>query len=207
MIKIMSRVLGMISTNCYLLVNPENSESIIVDPADSPELVEELVVKSESKPQAILLTHGHFDHVGAALALKDMYGIKIYASKDEEMLLASPDINLSGAYGMNISFKADEWLRDGQEIDIAGFHIKAIHTPGHTAGSMCYYIEDEKTLMSGDTLFECSVGRTDFPTSSGAAMNASLRDKLAVLPDDVDVFPGHGEFTTIGYEKINNPFM
>jgi len=207
MLKIMSRVLGMVSTNCYLLINSDTHECIIVDPADRPELIEEMVKKAESKPQAILLTHGHFDHVGAAEALRDSYGIKIYAAKEEQKLLESPEINLSAPYGMNISFAADEWLSDGQKLDIAGFHIKAIHTPGHTAGSMCYYLEEEKTLMSGDTLFACSVGRTDFPTSSGAAMNASLRDKLSKLPDDVDVFPGHGEFTTIGFEKMNNPFM
>lgn len=207
MIKIMSRVLGMVSTNCYLLINPDNNESIIVDPADSPDLIKEMVEKSDTTPKAILLTHGHFDHVGAALDLKNSYGIKIYASKHEEKLLASPDINLSGEYGMNISIVADVLLEDEEELNLAGFAIKAIHTPGHTAGSMCYYIADEDMLISGDTLFAYSIGRTDFPTSSSSDMMTSLRDKLAHLPKDTDVFPGHGECTTIGFELENNPYM
>ena len=207
MIKIMSRVLGMVSTNCYLLINPDNNESIIVDPADSPDLIKEMVEKSDTTPKAILLTHGHFDHVGAALELKSTYGIKIYASRHEEKLLASPDINLSSEYGMNISIVADVLLEDGEELNLAGFAIKAIHTPGHTAGSMCYYFAEESMLISGDTLFAYSIGRTDFPTSSSSDMMTSLRDKLAHLPKDTDVFPGHGECTTIGFELENNPYM
>ena len=102
---------------------------------------------------------------------------------------------------------ADVLHNDGDILELAGLKIKAIHTPGHTAGGTCYYIESDKTLMSGDTLFAGSVGRTDYPTASSAAMMESLHDKLCKLPDDTDVYPGHGEFTTIGYEKQNNPFM
>ena len=166
-----------------------------------------MVVRSASRPQAILLTHGHFDHIGAANEVREHYGIKVYASCDEEKLLASPARNLSNAYGMSLRVTADVLHNDGDILELAGLKIKAIHTPGHTAGGTCYYIESDKTLMSGDTLFAGSVGRTDYPTASSAAMMESLHDKLRKLPDDTDVYPGHGEFTTIEYEKQNNPFM
>lgn len=201
MIKIESRVLGPVATNCYLIINLDNNESIIVDPADSPESIYDMVVRSASRPQAILLTHGHFDHIGAANEVREHYGIKIYASCDEEKLLASPARNLSNAYGMSLRVTADVLHNDGDILELAGLKIKAIHTPGHTAGGTCYYIESDKTLMSGDTLFAGSVGRTDYPTASSAAMMESLHDKLCKLPDDTDVYPGHGEFTTIGYES------
>ena len=155
----------------------------------------------------VLYTHGHFDHIGAANEVREHYGIKIYASCDEEKLLASPARNLSNAYGMSLRVIAEELHNEGDILELAGLKIKAIHTPGHTAGGTCYYIESDKTLMSGDTLFAGSVGRTDYPTASSAAMMESLHDKLCKLPDDTDVYPGHGEFTTIGYEKQNNPFM
>lgn len=207
MIRIESRVLGPVETNCYLIINTDNNESVIVDPADSPELIYDMVVRSSSTPQAILLTHGHFDHITAADAVREKYGIPIYASKDEEKLLASPARNLSNAYGMNLRVTADILHEDGDILNIAGLNICAIHTPGHTAGGTCYYIESDGILISGDTLFAGSVGRTDYPTASSAALMESLHDKLCVLPDDTDVYPGHGEFTTIGYEKQNNPFM
>lgn len=207
MIKIESRVLGMVATNCYLIVNTDNGESIIVDPADSPQAIYDMVVRSSSKPQAVLLTHGHFDHIGAAEAVKDTYGIKIYASEKEKELLVSQSMNLSEAYGMNLSIRADEWLKDGDELDLAGIRINVLHTPGHTAGGVCYYIRDAHILISGDTLFSGSVGRTDFPTSSSSDLLASLHDKLCMLPDETVVYPGHGESTTIGDEKRYNPFM
>lgn len=152
MIKIESRVLGPVATNCYLIINLDNNESIIVDPADSPESIYDMVVRSASRPQAILLTHGHFDHIGAANEVREHYGIKIYASCDEEKLLASPARNLSNAYGMSLRVIADVLHNDGDILELAGLKIKAIHTPGHTAGGTCYYIESDKTLMSGDTL-------------------------------------------------------
>ena len=147
MIKIESRVLGPVATNCYLIINLDNNESIIVDPADSPESIYDMVVRSASRPQAILLTHGHFDHIGAANEVREHYGIKIYASCDEEKLLASPARNLSNAYGMSLRVTADVLHNDGDILELAGLKIKAIHTPGHTAGGTCYYIESDKTLM------------------------------------------------------------
>ena len=206
MIKIESRVLGPVATNCYLIINLDNNESIIVDPADSPESIYDMVVRSASRPQAILLTHGHFDHIGAANEVREHYGIKIYASCDEEKLLASPARNLSNAYGMSLRVTADVFHNDGDILELAGLKIKAIHTPGHTAGSCCYYLPEEEILFSGDTLFAQSVGRTDFPTGSGTDMQASVKRLLKELPETTRVCPGHNEETTIGYEKRYNPF-
>ena len=207
MIKIESRVLGPVATNCYLIINLDNNESIIVDPADSPESIYDMVVRSASKPQAILLTHGHFDHIGAANEVREHYGIKIYASCDEEKLLASPARNLSNAYGMSLKVTADVLHNDGDILELAGLKIKAIHTPGHTKGSCCYYIEEEDVLFSGDTVFYGSVGRTDFPGGSTADIVRSLHKLVDSLPEETEVFPGHDASTTIGYEKRYNPFV
>ena len=207
MIKIESRVLGPVATNCYLIINLDNNESIIVDPADSPESIYDMVVRSASRPQAILLTHGHFDHIGAANEVREHYGIKIYASCDQEKLLASPARNLSNAYGMSLRVIADVLHNDGDILELAGLKIKAIHTPGHTPGGCCYYMEQEGVLFSGDTLFQTSVGRSDFPGGSASALVRSVKEKLLVLPEETHVYPGHMEETTIGYEKLHNPFI
>ena len=205
--KVESIVLGSIGTNCYIVTNEETKECFAVDMAECPQEYVNYIKNNGLEMKALFLTHGHFDHIGAANEVREHYGIKIYASCDEEKLLASPARNLSNAYGMSLKVTADVLHNDGDILELAGLKIKAIHTPGHTAGGTCYYIESDKTLMSGDTLFAGSVGRTDYPTASSAAMMESLHDKLCKLPDDTDVYPGHGEFTTIGYEKQNNPYM
>ena len=206
-LKVEQYVVGPVQTNCYFAVNDETKEMILIDPGANADRLIQIIEEEKLNPVAILLTHGHFDHIGAANEVREHYGIKIYASCDEEKLLASPARNLSNAYGMSLRVTADVLHNDGDILELAGLKIKAIHTPGLTAGETCYYIESDKTLMSGDTLFAGSVGRTDYPTASSAAMMESLHDKLCKLPDDTDVYPGHGEFTTIGYEKQNNPFM
>ena len=207
MIKIESRVLGPVATNCYLIINLDNNESIIVDPADSPESIYDMVVRSASRPQAILLTHGHFDHIMAADAVRDKYGVKVYASCDEKNTLEQPHINLGEAYGLKLSVKADVWHKDGEILKLAGFDIEALHTPGHTEGGSCYYVREIGVLFSGDTLFCGSVGRTDFPGGSMSEIVRSIKEKVMVLPDDTKVYPGHGEGTSVGYERVNNPFL
>ena len=110
-------------------------------------------------------------------------------------------------YGRGYTFSGAEYLKDGQAITIAGFEIHVIHTPGHTAGGCCYYIPAENVLISGDTLFHASIGRTDLPTGSSSQLVRSVREKLLVLPEETRVYPGHMEETTIGYEKKYNPFV
>lgn len=203
---IQQRVLGMVSTNVYVCMHAETKEAFIVDPADDADEIIRLISAMGAKPCAILLTHGHFDHIGAADALRKRYEIPVYAEEHEKELLASPALNLSGGWADSLTLTADHLLKDGDMLNIAGFTIRVLHTPGHTPGGCCYELVGEDILFSGDTLFYMSVGRTDFPGSSGAAMRMSLHRLLEELSEDTQVLPGHGESTTIGYEKRNNPY-
>lgn len=200
-------VLGPVQTNCYFLINEDTKEVLIVDPADRAQKIIEWINSEGLKPTAILLTHGHFDHIMGVAGVKKEYNIPIYASKDEVEVLADPQINVSTIMGAYLSMKADKLFSDGDVLELAGMKLKVISTPGHTIGSVCFYMEEEKVLISGDTLFEASVGRSDFPTGSSRQLIESIKTRLFVLPDDTDVFPGHGGTTSIAYEKAHNPFI
>lgn len=199
-------VLGMVSTNTYLVKNQDTGELLIIDPADAAGRIQEKIGRMEGRPAAILLTHGHFDHMLAADALRSAYDIPVYACIQEKNLLKNARYNLSASWASPHVMEADRYLADGETFREAGFEIRLLHTPGHTEGSCCYYLPEEAVLFSGDTLFAGSVGRTDFPTSSGADMRKSLQRLLSELPADTRVCPGHGEETTIAYEKRYNPF-
>ena len=199
-------VLGMVSTNTYLVKNQDTGELLIIDPADAAGRIQEKIGQMEGRPAAILLTHGHFDHMLAADALRSAYDIPVYAGIQEKDLLKNARYNLSASWASPHVMEADRYLADGETFREAGFEIRLLHTPGHTEGSCCYYLPEEAVLFSGDTLFAGSVGRTDFPTSSGADMRKSLQRLLSELPADTRVCPGHGEETTIAYEKRYNPF-
>ena len=207
MYKIDSRILGMVGTNCYLLCNMDIKECVLIDPADSQDEISRMIDESGCSLKGILLTHGHFDHIMAADAVRDKYGVKVYASCDEKNTLEQPHINLGEAYGLKLSVKADVWHKDGEILKLAGFDIEALHTPGHTEGGSCYYIREIGVLFSGDTLFCGSVGRSDFPGGSMSEIVRSIKEKVMVLPDDTKVYPGHGEGTSVGYERENNPFL
>lgn len=156
--------------------------------------------------EAILLTHGHFDHIGGAAELKKASGTKVYALAEEKKVCRTPELNLSAQMPPVVTIEADEWLTDGQTVETAGISFQVIATPGHTVGGCCYYCKEGGFLFSGDTLFEESVGRTDFPTGSMSSLVRSVKEKLFVLPEDTKVYPGHGDITTIGREKQYNPY-
>lgn len=215
-IKIGRMVLGVCQTNCYFLYRDGEHEAIVVDPADRGANIYGALQKNGFRVAGILLTHGHFDHIwgldglrDAANAAADAEGldaVKAYAFEGERELLKSARLNISEEAGRACETYADVYVKDGDEISLAGMSCRAIATPGHTAGGVCYYFEEAGILVSGDTLFAESVGRTDFPTGSMGTLVRSIKDKLFVLPEDTRVYPGHGESTTIGYEKENNPF-
>ncbi|MCI9389121.1 MAG: MBL fold metallo-hydrolase [Lachnospiraceae bacterium] len=198
---------GMVMTNCYGLLNTQTKEMILVDPGDSPEVIGRMVEELEGKPVAIFLTHGHYDHILALEAVKEKYQIPVYASKEEEELLGDVSLNLTGQVRRPMTVRPETLVSDLEKFIVAGFSVQAIHTPGHTKGSVCYYFPEESLLVSGDTLFHGSVGRTDLPTGSTAQMMESLKRLLETLPEETDVLPGHEAATTIGYEKRYNPFV
>ncbi len=200
------KVVGAVQTNCYFLYNEETKDCVIFDPGDQAEELINYVRKKELIPQAIYLTHGHFDHIMAAERLREEFGIKIYASEAEQELIMDTKQNVSAMFGRPVSLQPDEGLSDGQELTVLGQTMRCILTPGHTCGGMCYYFPKEGILFSGDTLFQQSVGRTDFPTGSMSQLIRSVREALFVLPDIVRVYPGHGMMTTIQEEKLLNPY-
>lgn len=205
-IKVGRLVLSVCATNCYFIYHEGKKKVIFIDPGDQGDYIYNQLKNNGFEVEAILLTHGHFDHIWGASALRRLSGAKIYALDKEEELLISEDLNCSEIAGRSCILKADEFFKDGDELDFLGFNIKVLATPGHTQGSCCFYLPDDKVLISGDTLFEESVGRTDLPTGSMSELKRSIIDKIAPLPDDVIVYPGHGSYTTIENERKYNPF-
>ena len=205
--KIEKFVLGSMGTNCYLIINEETKELVIIDPATCPDYVVSHIKSNGYLPKAIFLTHAHFDHVMGIDGWVKEFAIPVYLHEDEKKVLEDPELNLSGVFGASYSYSDVKCLKDGQEMDIAGFTFKIIHTPGHTSGGCCYYCAEEVILISGDTLFYHSVGRSDFPTGSMGTLVRSIKEKLFCLPDDVMVYPGHDDATCIGDEKKYNPFV
>lgn len=206
-IKIGRMMLGVCQTNCYFVYREGSSKVIFIDPADYGEQIFKAMKDNGFEVAAILLTHGHFDHIWGCSRLRQLTSAPVYAYEGEEKVLLSADLNVSAGAGRACTVKANTLLKDGEEVTVEGMTFKLIATPGHTQGSCCYYFEEANMLISGDTLFEESVGRTDLPTGSMSTLVRSIKDKLFVLPDDTVVYPGHGDSTTIEHEKKYNPFI
>lgn len=205
--KIERFVLGSFGTNVYVAVNEETKEAVIIDPATFPDYVCSHIKEEGWKIRAVLLTHGHIDHIGGVDAVLKEFPVPVYAHAMELEVLKNVHENLSVMFGAAYTFEKAVGLRDGEILSTAGFEFRIIHTPGHTKGGCCYYEKDENVLFSGDTLFMQSVGRTDFPTGSTSILIRSIREKLLILPEETKVYPGHMEETTIGFEKERNPFI
>lgn len=199
-------MMGMCQTNCYFIYREGESKVIFIDPADQGKIIHDKLKEKGFEVEAILLTHGHFDHIMGCKELRDLSGAKIYAPEADKVLLQDPYVNVSASWAKPYTLEADEYLKDGQKLAFGDKVCKMIETPGHTIGSCCYYFEEDGVLISGDTLFQESVGRTDLPTGSMAKQKRSIEEKLMTLPDEVRVYPGHGGTTTIGYERQYNPF-
>lgn len=193
-------------SNTYIVI--DNKDCLIVDPGKAYDGLVRFIEKNELTPKGILLTHGHCDHIRGVDILVNAYHIPVYISFYDEELLKDPRKNLSAYMPEDecvVSAKAT-MVSNGDKITLLNEPIEVIETPFHTKGSVCYYLKDSRLLFSGDTLFKLSIGRDDFPHSSPKDKRASL-DKLMTLPEDVKVYPGHGEFTNIGEEKKHNPFV
>lgn len=189
-------------TNCYICMNKDTKEGFIVDPGDDELKISVNVSRLEMIPKAILLTHGHFDHIGAVNQLKERYNIPVIVGAKEEKVLTDSRMNLSSMFGEPVKVNGDKFLEDGENFQVAGFDIQYILTPGHTPGSGCFYVEEEQVLFSGDTLFQASRGRTDFPGGSESDIIKSIKNKLLVLPGETEVYPGHMNITNIDSEKV-----
>lgn len=206
-IKVESHIVSDFGTNCYFIINEQTKEMLVVDPGDDAAMLTDAIEKAQLKPTAILLTHGHLDHAGAAEELSEKFGVKIYAHEAEKETLKDSRMNLTAAFGVPKTFRADVFVKDEEELELIGCKIKVLFTPGHTPGGCCYYFNEQRMLFSGDTLFCESVGRTDFPGGSGSTLVRSIREKLLNLPEGVKVYPGHMSQTSIGTEKMYNPFI
>lgn len=205
-VEITKLVVGTVETNCYIAFNKERNEAVIVDPGDNAEKIAACCNKMGAAVKAILLTHGHFDHVMAVQELREMWSVPVYAYEKEAGVLSDEALNLSNQFRRNqINIQADIWLKDRETFELIGYTFMLLATPGHTCGSCCYYVESEQALFSGDTLFAGSYGRVDFPTGSSEAMLHSVAEILFDLPDEVKVYPGHMGETTIKEEKKYNP--
>lgn len=216
-IKVGRLTLGSFQTNCYYVyresaLNTTKEQGtlcpvLVFDPAESGAAIYEALKTKGFQVAAILLTHGHVDHIAGVKELKECSGALIYACDKEADLLSDMRDNLSMMFGTPLRVEADELLQDGKEYVLGDMAFQMIATPGHTAGSCTYYFKEADILISGDTLFEGSVGRTDFPTGSMSVLVHSIKHKLFTLPEKTICYPGHGGTTTIGWEKDNNPFI
>lgn len=205
-------VTGDLEENCYVVWGEGETQAVVFDPGWDEETILAALREHGLTVAGFLLTHCHGDHIGALAPLKKAFpAAPIYVPDAEKEWLARPTLNLSYFYGFSIvAPPGDVLVHDGDEIDVAGLHFKAIHVPGHSPGGTAFFIAPEKSaphLYCGDILFQGSIGRTDLPGGTGEdTLVEGIREKLFPLPDETLVFPGHGEATTIGDEKTDNPF-
>lgn len=205
--KVEKFVTGIISTNCYLVINEDTKQAVVIDPAACPSYLMSHIKSEGLKIEAILLTHGHFDHIMGIDGFLSELDVPVYVHEEDADAMEDPVLNQSSTYTSGYTFGKARYLRDRQTLELAGYTFQVIHTPGHTKGGCCYYVASEGVLFSGDTLFQNSVGRTDFVNSSTSDLVHSVREKLFLLPDDTMVYPGHMGETKIGHEKKYNPYV
>lgn len=190
------------STNCYVVVDEETKEAMVIDAGGEADKIIEMLDVLEANLKYIYLTHCHGDHIGAVQELKNKKGGKLVIHRDDADGLKDKDISLTSYIGMaDVILEADSRVDDGDAIHLGNLEFKVIHTPGHTRGGSSLYCKREKLLFSGDTLFRGTWGRTDLPTSSFEEIINSITKKLLILPDETIVYPGHGKSTLIGEER------
>lgn len=201
-------VVGPLDVNCYLLWEVSDKSAVVVDPGGDVGEIKAEIDKLGLDVKYVVNTHGHFDHVGGNGPMAEVLGVPVAIHSDDVPLVEAAHIQ-----GSHMGVPTDQQpspsieLEDGGVIEAGSLKVKVIHTPGHSPGGVCLYVEEDKILITGDTLFAGSVGRTDLPGGSFDALMASIREKILPLGDDVRIFPGHGQASTIGEEKEINPFI
>ncbi len=207
--KISYLVLGPFMTNTYLAWNEKGMDGIIIDPSFTPEHIWKAVLTIGMTPKKILLTHAHVDHIAGLNFLREKFpDAKVYMSAKDLPLLTSASMNLSDMLDKPVVCgKPDVLVEEGDHITEGDIDLEVLETPGHTPGGLSFYDWKDNLVFTGDTLFQGSVGRTDFPGGSMTTLLTSIRKELFLLPDATNVLPGHGEPTTIGTEKRTNPFL
>lgn len=205
--------LWLAETNCYVVASDRGGPAAVIDAPPDASGIAQLLAKVDCYPAALLVTHGHIDHVGAAGKIAAEADIVAYIHPDDDYLSLDPATQLDMLFGTTqVPGDFDPptsraALADGQTLDVAGLTIGVVHTPGHTPGHCCFYVEAEGLLFSGDQLFAGSIGRTDLPGGDFDALMRSMRDRVLTLPDETEVLPGHGPATTLAIERRANPFL
>jgi len=211
MMNVRSYSLGPVQTNCYIVSNKEK-ECLIFDPGEEAAKIIKAIRSNGLKPIGIFLTHAHFDHIGAVDEVRETFNIPLWIHEKEVSWLGDPTKNGSSKYAAlpdyTVAAPAEEHIiKQEQQFEISNFVFKAVFTPGHSPGSISYIFEQDGFAIVGDTLFEQGVGRTDLLGGSTKLLLASIHDKLLSLPEDTIVYPGHGNYTTVGEEMETNPFL
>ncbi|PLR76495.1 hypothetical protein CU633_16175 [Bacillus sp. V3-13] len=200
--------LGPLQTNCYIIYNDRKS-CLIIDPGEEAGKVISAIEAEELKPQAVLLTHAHFDHIGAVDAVREKFNIPVYVHEKEANWLGDPTLNGSEFFmaGKVRAKAADHFLAAANQRTIGDFTFQVFETPGHSPGSVSIYFAEAEFVAAGDALFNGSIGRTDLPGGNHDQLIKSIHDHLLTLPEETEVLPGHGPTTTIGAEMDGNPFL
>ncbi|NLZ51927.1 MAG: MBL fold metallo-hydrolase [Thermoanaerobacteraceae bacterium] len=197
---------GHLAANCYIIADEKSKDAAIIDPGGDADKIMKIITQENLTVKYIFLTHGHGDHIEALREIKDATNAKVAIHDKDAPMLCSPKHNLSVFFGKGFTQpSADIKLTGNEKFKLGDLVLKIIHTPGHTPGGIS--IQVDNMVFTGDTLFAGSIGRTDFPGGSFDELIASIKDKLLILEDDTKIFPGHGEPSTIGYEKNMNPFL